>query len=143
MYTHFWRSSPYPALSVFDAPNGNVTCTRRLRSNTPLQALTLANDTQFVECAQAMAQRVLSEGSADRTKRELLAFQLCLARQPTVDEQKRLARLVDEQLASAGHSTASEPAEGSASRQSTSRELSAWTAVCRVLLNLDEFITRE
>jgi hypothetical protein len=142
MYTHFWRSSPYPALMVFDAPNGNVSCTRRLRSNTPLQALTLANDTQFVECAQALARRILTEGSADRAKRERLAFQICLAREPTAEERQRLSMLIDQQLvlqprqstdATAGETQPYDPA----------LELSAWTAVSRVLLNLDEFITRE
>jgi hypothetical protein len=144
MYTHFWRSSPYPALMVFDAPNGNVSCTRRLRSNTPLQALTLANDTQFVECAQALAQRVLSEGSAERTKREVLVFQLCVAREPTAEERQRLAALVDQQLAAfQGSSNQGESTGGSNSSGGPDRELLAWTAVCRVLLNLDEFVTRE
>ncbi len=145
MYTHFWRSSPYPALTVFDAPNGNVTCTRRLRSNTPLQALTLANDVQFVECAQALAHECLLEGSADRSKREALAFQLCLAREPTAVERQRLAALVEQQLAVAlkryrcRRIEQCRPEHG----DNTNRELAAWTAVCRVLLNLDEFITRE
>jgi mono/diheme cytochrome c family protein len=65
MYTHFWRSSPYPSLTVFDAPNANVTCTRRVRSNTPLQSLTLANDEAFFECAQGMAARVLAAPMSD------------------------------------------------------------------------------
>jgi mono/diheme cytochrome c family protein len=125
MYTHFWRSSPYPAMMVFDAPNGNVSCTRRLRSNTPLQALTLANDVQYVECAQALANRILTEGSADISKRGKLAFQLCLAREPSQLEMQRLAALIDQQVAAFND------------------ERAAWTAICRVLLNLDEFITRE
>src|SRR5439155_8601499 len=61
MYTYFWRSAPHPALTVFDAPDSTTTCTRRNRSNTPLQALTLLNDQAFFELAQGLAARVLRE----------------------------------------------------------------------------------
>src|SRR5581483_445673 len=82
MYTHFWRSSPYPMLLTFDAPGGNVVCTRRLRSNTPLQSLTLANDQAFFECAQALAQRVLADKSPGDLERVEIAFRLCVSRRP-------------------------------------------------------------
>src|SRR5262249_25403932 len=59
MYTYFWRSAPHPALVTFDAPDSTTTCTRRNRSNTPLQALTLLNDSGFVEYAQGLAERIL------------------------------------------------------------------------------------
>ena len=144
MYTHFWRTSPYPALMVFDAPNGNVSCTRRLRSNTPLQALTLANDVQFVECAQALAQRVMTEHSADPDKQAVYAFQLCLARAPSLAELQRLNELRQQQLANyAAKPDAVVQLLGSNTAQLPAVELAGWTAVCRVLLNLDEFITRE
>jgi mono/diheme cytochrome c family protein len=74
MYTHFWRSSPYPMLLAFDAPSGNVTCTRRIRSNTPLQSLTLANDQAFFEGAQAMAERVFGEAPPNSDDRARYAF---------------------------------------------------------------------
>src|SRR5205085_11264646 len=77
MYTHFWRSSPYPMLLTFDSPGGNVTCTRRLRSNTPLQSLTVANDQAFFECAEALADRVLMEAPTDTIRRAEKAFQFC------------------------------------------------------------------
>src|SRR5947199_8760203 len=51
IYNHFWRATPHPALAVFDAPDGFTACTRRLRSHTPLQELTLLNDRQFYEYA--------------------------------------------------------------------------------------------
>ncbi|MGE0760887.1 MAG: DUF1549 and DUF1553 domain-containing protein, partial [Pirellulaceae bacterium] len=159
LYTYFWRSSPYPALMVFDAPNGNVTCTRRLRSNTPLQALTLANDVQFVECARGLAWRVLTESSADPGRQLTFAFQTCLGRVPSAAEHRRLVELLDRQLeAYAGDSAAADAilgevlaaedgpsrAENSAASGAVDRTAwAAWTAVCRVLLNLDEFITRE
>src|SRR5438552_303018 len=79
MYTYFWRSAPYAGLTVFDAPDSNSTCTRRNRSNTPLQALTLLNDQAFFEFAQALAARVLTEVKSGDGERIRHAFQLCLA----------------------------------------------------------------
>ena len=64
LYTYFWRASPHPALTVFDAPDAGTTCTRRNRSNTPLQALTLLNDAGFAEFAYGLACRLLSEQPA-------------------------------------------------------------------------------
>jgi hypothetical protein len=105
LYTFFFRSSPHPGLTVFDAPDSFTTCTRRIRSNTPLQALTLLNDAAYFEFAEAMAEVIGKEGLE-------MAFQRCLARKPSDAE---LARL---------------------------KPLDALTAA-RVLLNLDETITRE
>ena len=132
LYTYFWRSSPYPFLMTFDAPDSNVSCTRRTRSNTPLQSLTLANDAVFVDLANGMARRILAEASGDDTARIDHAFQLCFARSPSTDEQTRLRMFVaDERTRLA----AKPPAEGI--------EQAAWAAAARVLLNLDEFVTRE
>ena len=79
IYTHYWRATPHPALAVFDAPDAFSTCTRRLRSNTPLQALTLLNDAQFYEFAQALAARVISQ---PRNKRIESLFRYSLGRSP-------------------------------------------------------------
>jgi mono/diheme cytochrome c family protein len=124
LYTYFWRSAPHPSLTVFDAPDASSTCTRRNRSNIPLQALTLLNDEAHVEFAQALAARVLREGPADDAGRLRHAFRLCLSREPTPRERQRLADLLARQ-------------ERAGDRDA------AWTTVARVLLNLDEFITRE
>jgi mono/diheme cytochrome c family protein len=129
LYTFFWRATPHPLLMVFDAPDGVRACTRRARSNTPLQALTLLNDEAFFEFAHALADRVIREGPTDDTGKLDNLFRLCLSRPPTEKEGGRLAALLD-QLRSGARSRA----EG---------EQSAWTAVARVVLNLDEFITRE
>ncbi|MGH9631892.1 MAG: PSD1 and planctomycete cytochrome C domain-containing protein [Bryobacteraceae bacterium] len=120
MYTFFWRSAPYPGLIVFDAPDATAACTRRNRSNTPLQALTLLNNEAFVEAAQALAQRILKEDPEERLN---YAYRLALARQPAPEERKRLEEFLAAQDA--------EPA------------LAAWTSVSRALFNLDEFVTRE
>ncbi len=131
LYTHFWRATPHPALAVFDAADGFSACTRRLRSNTPLQALTLLNDQQFFEFAGALAQRVQTEAKGDLPAQIDHAFQLCVVRKPSPKERERLVALFNEQFASA---------TGVAD---TAKHTAAWTTVARVLLNLDETITRE
>ena len=124
MYTFFWRATPHPALMVFDSADGFSTCTRRLRSNTPLQALTLLNDEAFHEFAQALAARILKEGPKTDPARIQHAFRLCLSRPPTSDERARLMTLLKREHAGGDEST-------------------SWTTVSRVLLNLDETISRE
>jgi mono/diheme cytochrome c family protein len=145
MYTFFWRATPHPALTVFDAPDAFSTCTRRIRSNTPLQSLTLLNDDAYVEFSRAMAHRVVGEpgkSDADRVDR---AFRLCLSRAPSREEKQRLLELLDAELAALRKS----PEEAKAlvgpkpSPQRDIIQLAAWTTVSRVLLNLDETITRE
>jgi mono/diheme cytochrome c family protein len=123
LYTYFWRSAPHPDLTVFDAPDAVSTCTRRNRSNTPLQALTLLNDQGFYEFAQALADRILREGPNNDRERVAFAFRLCLGRQPSEREQQTLERLLQ--------------------KQHEAKPNDAWISVARVLLNLDEFITRE
>jgi hypothetical protein len=134
MYTYFWRSAPHPALTVFDAPDSVSACTRRNRSNTPLQALTLLNDQAFFEFAQALAGRVLKESDGSNSERIRLAFRLCLSRSPRVSEEKRLTDLL------AQHAEANDLSRPTGAED---QQLEAWTTVARVLLNLDEFITRE
>lgn len=147
MYTHFWRSAPYPMLTIFDAPNGNVTCTRRIRSNTPLQALTLANDEAFVECVQTMGQRVVAEAPADAAARAEYAFRLCLSRVPTPTEREALAQLAKQETETfitdpaAAKELLPKGLEMLTSTQAS--ELATAISLCRVILNLDEMITRE
>ncbi len=130
LYTHFWRATPHPALAVFDAADGFSACTRRLRSNTPLQALTLLNDKQFFEFAGALAARIEREGGPDDASRINFAFRLCVSRPPTADEAQRLTALLRQMQTATGNEPAATPRE-------------AWTTVARVLLNLDETITRD
>ncbi|MSU24703.1 MAG: DUF1549 domain-containing protein [Opitutus sp.] len=130
LYTHYWRATPHPAAAVFDAADSFSACTRRLRSNTPLQALTLLNDQQFFEFAGALAKRVLAEGGNDDSARLDYAFRLCVARPPAPKERTRLLAL----LADLRTPRATDPAAS---------EAEAWTTIARVLLNLDETITRE
>jgi mono/diheme cytochrome c family protein len=145
MYTFVWRSAPHPALVVFDAPDGGLTCTRRNRSDTPLQALTLLNDEAFVECAQALAVRMRKEGGTSDDERLACGFRLCTARRPNGHEPEILARLLAKERKK--YAAAPEEAKGlapaDASGSAEAVEAAAWTEVGRVLLNLDETITRE
>ncbi|MFO0801700.1 MAG: PSD1 and planctomycete cytochrome C domain-containing protein [Gemmataceae bacterium] len=144
LYIWFQRTSPYPMLTAFDSPDGNLCTVRRERSNTPLQALTMLNDFVFVEAAQALAKRVLAE-TMDTDARIALAFALCLGRKPTREEFKRLAKLLKEL-----HTPAKADPPASAKLLGSHKpdgvpihEAAAWVGLCRTILNLDEFVTRE
>ena len=148
LYTFFQRTVPYPMLMTFDSPDSNLSCTRRERSNTPLQALTILNDPAFFECSQALGRRIVEEtqqkdSSLDaRIKR---AFQLCLSRQPSPDEfdiikhlyQDQIQLLKSDQAAISQLTNAQNIPTGS-----TLQEVAAWIIIGRVLMNLDEFVTR-
>ena len=150
LYTFRYRSVPYPVLATFDTPVGDFACVKRDRSNTPLQALVTLNETTFMEAARALGQRTLREGGSGDPERVEYAFRRVLARTPRQAEREELLRFLDgqrERIAS-GHLDPSElaGAEGilnAASSASAPNELAAWTALSRVLLNLDEAITRE
>src|SRR5436190_12159741 len=144
VYTYRRRSTPYPMLQTFDVPEGNTSCVRRMRSNTPLQALTTLNETLFMESAQALAVRVIEQGGKSDPERIDYAFQLCVTRKPSADEQQELLAFLDKQR--------TRFAEGWLEPQklaekvppgTTPTQVAAWTAVSRVLLNLDETITKE
>jgi len=135
LYTFHYRITPNPSMKVFDAANGLLPCTRRPRTNTPLQALALLNDPNFHEMAQALARRV--QPSADPLAE---AMSLTVSRPPTARERVLLQRLYSAEL-DAFQTRPKEAAE--IAGKDSSPRLAAWTAVARVLLNTDEFITRE
>lgn len=127
MYTFFQRSAAHPSLTVFDAADGITSCTRRIRSNSPLQALTLLNDEASVEFAAALGQRILKEAPAEDPARLRHGFELAVQRTPRPRETERLLRFVRQQRDS----------------MPEANDTAVWTSVARVLLNLDEFMTRE
>ncbi len=147
LYTFFYRSAPYPMLTTFDAPNFNQTCTRRDRSNTPLQSLTVANDASLVEMAQALAARVLAEIATESSDAEKITtmFRLCMVRPPSPGEADFLAKFLHEQRAhfDVHGDAAGKLAPGKLSAGVSSVDAAAFVATARVVLNLDEFITRE
>jgi hypothetical protein len=151
LYTFRYRSLPYPALETFDAPNGDAACVKRSRSNTPLQALTGLNEPIFMECAQALGLKTLREGGTTDADRVVYAFRRCLARKPTPDESAELLQLVAKQKQRFAQPDA-KPMELAAPDPknpmklpdgTTPADLAAWTVVSRVLLNLDETVTKE
>jgi mono/diheme cytochrome c family protein len=153
LYTHFWRASPHPALAAFDAPDASTTCTRRNRSNTPLQALTLLNDAGFAEYAYGLAARLLGEQYYDDGALIHRAFRICLSRQPTQAETDRLTTFLarERQRYAAGATATTELLRGGGpagellaiSGAAPAPEKAALVLLARVLFNLDEFITRE
>jgi mono/diheme cytochrome c family protein len=122
LYTFRYRSVPYPVLQNFDAPNGDFACVRRPRSNTPLQALTTLNEPLFFEAAEALGKKSFAAGKTDQD-RIRHAFRRCLSRPPTAGEEKEL-------LAFLHKNSGLPPAQ-------------KWTALSRIILNLDETITKE
>jgi hypothetical protein len=150
LYTHFYRSAPYPLFTTFDAPDFQTVCTRRHRSNTPLQSLTLANDPAFLEIAQGLAARLVrdvpGEFAATLDARLRHAFVLCFSRPPNTTELSALRSYVERQI----QSFASQPASATALANKeltkaglTETQAAALTAAARVLFNTDNFITRE
>jgi hypothetical protein len=144
LYTFFKRTAPHPDLTTFDCPDANLTNVKRTVSNTPLQALTTLNAESFAEAAQALAVRALALPGTD-ANRLALAFRLCLTRNATTAEVKALLKLLED--ARAHYRTKQEEALsaiGSHAAQGISTdENAAWVSVTRILLNMDEFITRE
>jgi hypothetical protein len=151
LYVFKFRSVPYPVLANFDAPNGDFSCVRRNRSNTPLQALTSLNEGVFNECARALAGIALSQPASSDEERVSSAFRRVLGRWPTPEERVDLLTLLarTHQRIADGWIHAGELATGKAElpRQlppgTTPAQLAAYTAVSRALLNLDETITKE
>ncbi len=147
LYTFWRRTAPYAAFMAFDAPSREISCERRPRSNTPLQALATLNDRSFVECANALARRMMVEAKAEETARVEHGFRLCVCRRPTTEESVALIALYRESLEQYRKDAVSANklafVLGAPKTELDIAELAAWTVVGNVLLNLDETITKE
>ena len=147
LYTSWRRTTPYPSMTTFDASSREVCTMRRIRTNTPLQALVTLNDPVYVEAAQALARRIASEASSTAQDRANYGFQLCLSRPPSEAELQSIVRLYELALgrfqADPDQATrmATEPI-GPAPAEQNVAELAAWTVVANMLLNLDEALAR-
>jgi hypothetical protein len=147
LYTHRKRSAPFAAFAAFDAPPYRTCAMNRVRSNTPLQALAQLNDVVVIEASQSLARKI-TNGLPTDDARLTEAFQICLSRQPTAEERRALLdylQLQRERL-SAGEIDAATVAgltEREAKKRDGIDDLAAWTLIARVLLNLDETITKE
>jgi mono/diheme cytochrome c family protein len=147
LYTFTKRTAPYAAFATFDAPSSETTCVRRERSNTPLQALVLLNDAVFVEASRALARRVIEPTSnglnTDRARLDR-AFVFLLSRPARDDEAApSLAFLARQRARFRSNPEAARALVGPPGSEGDTAEVAAWTALARVLLNLDETITRE
>jgi hypothetical protein len=147
MYTFWKRTVPPPSMATFDAPNRETCQVRRARTNTPLQALVLMNDVQYVEAARKLAERVMVEGGVTVDERVTFAFRAVLARHPNPQVKQSLTTIFHDclsdfkttpdsakQLLSAGESPRNEKLDAN--------ELAAWTLVTHLILNLSETVTK-
>ncbi len=147
LYTFFKRTAPAPFMTSFDAPNREQFCTRRERSNTPLQALQLMNDVQHFEAARGLAERMLLEGGKTPEDRIAYGYQTVLARKPSPDELAVVSDALKQHLQRyAGDPDAAKKAttfgESRPNPSLPEGELAAYTLAANLLLNLDETVTR-
>jgi hypothetical protein len=151
LYVFIRRSAPYPSFLTFDATSRERCTVRRVRTNTPLQALTMLNDEAYFEAAKALAVRVLRTPSIadghemDRQSRAAYAFRLVLARTPKAGEVSRILASFDQYLArfTTDKDAAARTITGYAVEGIDPAEQAAWTLVANALLNLDETMTKE
>jgi mono/diheme cytochrome c family protein len=150
LYLFRKRNLPDPLLSSFDAPSGSTACARRVRTNTPLAALAALNDPIFVEASRALALRILREGGKSDADRTDYAFRLCTGRPAKAAERTALLALLEKhhkRLAD-GYLSINAVATGDPERVpdvppgATLRDAAAWTVAARVLLNLDETLSK-
>jgi hypothetical protein len=147
MYTFWKRTSPPPYLTTFDAPSREACVVRRSRTNTPLQALVLLNDEQYVEAARHLAERLIREGGPAFEDRVRFAFRLATSRVPTVDEIRIFRTLYDAQHAAYFRNAGAAEkllrvGESPHDERLDPRDVAAWTMVANVILNLDETVTK-
>ncbi len=143
LYIHFQRATPYPLLMNFDAPKAVVTQCRRERSNTALQALNLLNDPVFIEAATALAYRTLADAEGKEARVARL-FELAMARTPSLGEAERFRKGLDTLRAKYEQDEAAAKQIAPATLPGIGRaEAAAWVNLATVLMNLDEFITKE
>lgn len=147
LYCFIKRTAPPPFMTNFDGPNREQFCSRRERSNTPLQALQLMNDVQHFEAARALAERVLAEGGADTNSRLEFLYRTVLSRKPTAGEIELVTSALQTQLKlfAADVNAATKAIQvGESEPQKVAAELAtaAWTMIANLILNLDESVMR-
>lgn len=143
LYTYWKRAVPYPAFMTFDAPNPERTCARRIRSNTPLQALTLLNDEVYVEAAGALAKQLLSASTLSDEERVWEAWMRLVGRPVSPAAMQQILDYLQHETVqlSQAQDVVKQLTNAKGVTEDTVR-LAAWTLTCRVLLNLDEVITK-
>lgn len=145
LYTFWKRSTPYPSFVAFDAPSRQVSCTRRARTNTALQALAALNDPVYVEAAAGLAGRMEREGGESEAARVEWALHACTGRRASGAQVARLMRVYEEALVeySSNPEDAGRLLEGArVAEGERTPERAARTLVANVILNLDEVLTK-
>ncbi len=145
LYTFLRRSSPYPSMTTFDAPSREVCTIRRVRTNTPLQALNGLNDPAFFDAARALARRVVAEGGSDAHARASFAFRLLTARELPKPQASQIVAWFEQERARLAKDApeARKIIGDNPPAQVDVPQLAAWTLVANVLLNMDEALTKE
>ena len=151
LYTFWKRSVPYPALTAFDAPTADQSCVRRMRSNTPLQALVTLNEPTLNNAARWLGWRSLQQGGSTDESRAVHLFRQVLGRLPDPAETAALVRLAHDLRADFAGRSGDAPVFAFSDPQNppplatgaTAVDAAAWTGVARAVLNLDEAITKE
>jgi hypothetical protein len=141
IYTYIKRTSGYPSFLTFDASEHDVSLARRIRTNTPLQALVTLNDPVYQEASEALALRMMKQTDGLDGRLEYGA-RLVLSRNPTDDELAALRRLYEEALSAPSAPRIVKVAESTRAKSRSGNELAALTAVASVLFNLDAALTR-
>jgi mono/diheme cytochrome c family protein len=147
LYTFWRRTVPYPSLAAFDATSRETCTMRRIRTNTPLQAFVTLNDPVYVECAQALARRIVKEGGTTTEERARFGLRLCLCRPPSAEQVQRVMDLFQaeyahyRQDAKAALALATDPL-GPLPAGLDAAEAAAWTVAANVLLNLDAVLMK-
>jgi len=147
LYTYWCRTFLHPSLAAFDAPSRERCTVKRVRSNTPQQALVLLNDPTYVEAARILAERMVTEGGKDAKSRITYAYQQALHRNPQPNELELLTKIAAKHLKQYQGDPAAADAllkigSKPANPKQDKAELAAWTSIARVVLNLHETITR-
>lgn len=144
MYSFWKRTSPPPSLSIFDAPTRETCTVRRLQTNTPLQALVLLNDPQFLKAAGALATRMINEGGETTTNRIRYAFRLATSRLPKNAELDVLnAAYAREKARFSGDPKATKALIQESGNAGNDADLAALTMIASTILNLNETITKQ
>ena len=147
LYTFWRRTVPYPSMATFDATSRETCTVRRIRTNTPLQAFVTLNDPVYVECAQALARRILKEGGSSAEERARFALSLCLCRPPRSEQVRQVMKLFESERehyrkdSKAATAMATDPL-GPLPPSIDAAEVAAWTVVANVLLNLDAVLMK-
>jgi hypothetical protein len=147
LYTFWRRTIPYPSMTTFDAPSREICTLRRVRTNTPLQAFVTLNDPVYVEIAQALARRIVTEGGATAEERARYGLSLCLCRPPAPEQVQQVLKLYQnerERYRKDGKAAAEMATSqlGPLPPGMEADDLAAWTVVANVLLNMDGVLTK-